>query len=192
VSSILDQILADFPDDDTEIDRTPTEPEAHLRTVDRQRQPSVSTAFDPVDITGVEHDTFSQWLRSKEQVRLAIRDTLGSPKMSLENCIKLYTEHNFKIDDYVEIDFPTDSVYPFREYDRNMKDGWTGKLHQDEYDELMNDIKKKGIQQPGGLEIVKMNGGKYQVYLGEGNHRLKIARELGIKVYPLLFSYRYA
>ena len=182
---IIDDILADFPQL-----RSRRGPDSENYTQPKFTvQPS--SAYDPVKIRGVDHESFAQWARSKDQVRLAIRDHLGSPKMSLENCIKLYTEHNIKIDDYVQIEFPTESVYPYREYDREMKDGWTGKLHQDEYIELMSDIKRKGIQQPGVLDIVNLKDGLYEVYLGEGNHRLRIARELGIKLYPLTFSYRY-
>jgi hypothetical protein len=179
---IVDDILADFPEL-----RSRGNAAAHPKFT---AQPS--SAYDPVKIRGVEHESFSQWARSKDQVRLAIRDKLGSPKMSLENCIKLYTEHNIKIDDYVVLEFPTHDVYPYREYDRELKNGWTGKMDQDEYIELMSDIKRKGIQQPGVLDIVNLKDGLYEAYLGEGNHRLKIAMALGIKQFPITFYYRFA
>ena len=73
-----------------------------------------SRALTTIIIQGKVPDGFSQWLRSKEQVRQAIQDTMGTPKMSLENCIKLYTHHNIKIDDYVVIEFSPQSIHKYR------------------------------------------------------------------------------
>ena len=181
---ILDDILADFPQ--FRKDLPDTSPRKYPK-------PQPSRARQPVKVKGVKHESFSQWLRSVEQVRQALQEKLGTPKMSLENCIKLYTEHNIKIDDFVVIEFPPQDVYPFREYDRDIDDkGWTGKMMQDEYTELMKSIQQNGIQQPGSLEISNFKDGNYEVLLGEGNHRLKVAMELGLKRYPLTFYYRFA
>jgi len=178
---IVDDILADFPQ--------------FRKTGDRPSQPKFtpqpSKARPPVKIQGVEHEGFSQYLRSVSQVRQALQDHLGTPKLSLSNCIKLYTDHNYKIDDYVIIHFPTTAIYQFREYDREMNDGWTGKLTSEEYTELMKDIEKKGISFPGILEIRHTGNSNYEALLGEGNHRLKIALALGIDSYPMSFSYKF-
>lgn len=176
---IIDDILADFP-------------QFKSRGVDPQPKftPAPSKARDPIKIQGAEHETFSQWLRSVEQVRQACQEKLGSPKLSLQNCIKLYTEHNLKIDDFVVIHFPTSSVYNYREYDRDLDDdGWTGKMTSEEYTTLMKSIQREGISNPGILEIVNRKGGDYEVILGEGNHRLKAAVALQINSFPLTFSY---
>lgn len=178
---IVDDILADFPQFRQER-TTPPQPKF---------KPQPSKARDPVKVQGVEHDSFSTWLRSVEQVRQACQDKLGSPKLSLRNCIKLYTEHNMKIDDFVVINFPTNSVYPFREYDREIENGWSGKMTSEEYTELARDIKTNGIKNPGILEISNFKDGSYDVMLGEGNHRLKAAIDLNIDAYPLSFYYRF-
>lgn len=178
---VIDDILADFP-------------QFRSRGVKSQPKftPQPSKARPPVKVQGVEHDSFSDWLRSVEQVRQACQDKLGTPKLTLENCIKLYTEHNLKIDDYVVIHFPTNSVYPFREYDRELDSSdWTGKLTKEEYIELKKSIQEEGIQNPGILEISNFKDGTYEVLLGEGNHRLKAAVALGINAFPLSFYYRF-
>jgi hypothetical protein len=181
---IIDDILADFP-----------QFRKHLPDTSPRKLPvpQPSKAREPVKVKGVEHDSFSQWIRSKDQVRHALQDKLGTTKASLENCIKLYTEHNIKIDDFVVLQFPTQDVYPFREYDRAIDDkDWTGKMTKDEYEELMQSIQNEGISNPGIIEISNFKDGNYEVILGEGNHRLKIAMELGIKLFPISFYYRFA
>ncbi len=181
---ILSDIIAAFPGSNPIHSKEPIKKSAPapIRT---------STRRDPVVIKGKPTEGFAVWLRSKEQVREALQDRLGTPKASVENCIKLYTEHNIKIDDYVTIEFPTEQVYPFREYDREMNDGWTGKMTQDEYTALVKDVQENGIKEPGVLDIINNKDGTYEVRLGEGNHRLKIAMELGIKAYPLRFYYMF-
>lgn len=176
--SVTDELLGSFsnlkaPDDEL------------VTVTDRE-----SSAREPIKIQGIDHNTFAQWLRSKEQVRHAIQKHLETPKMSLKNCIALYTEYNIKIDDFVTLNFPVKSVLPYREYDRDMKNGYTGKMSQNEYTNLMKDISKHGVKEPGILDI-SVNGADYQIQLGEGNHRLRIAEKLGIEKFPLTFSYRF-
>ena len=179
--SIVDQLIGDFEAPSDNGEQAPRS---------EKIQTPVRTAKEPVKIQGIDHNTFSQWLRSKEQVRHAIQEKLETPKMSLKNCIALYTEYNIKIDDFVILEFPVESVFPYREYDRDMKDGYTGKMDQEEYTDLMKDINKHGIKNPGILTI-SANGADYQVQLGEGNHRLRIAQKLGKEKFPLTFSYTF-
>ena len=143
-----------------------------------------------VKIQGIDHNSFAKWLRSKEEVRKAIQQNLETPKLTLKNCIALFTEYNIKIDDFVVLHFPIDTIYPYREYDREMKDGWTGKMSTEEYTELMKDVNKNGIKEPG-LMHVRGKGADYEVQLGEGNHRLRVAQKLQIETMPITFSYSY-
>lgn len=177
---IIDDIFSDFP-----TYKSSGRPSTPLK------EPPKSSSREPIKIKGINHESFAQWLRSEEQVRKALQDNLGTPKMTLKNCIALYTEYNIKIDDYVTLNFPTKDVYPYREYDREMKDGWTGKMDQEEYTGLMKDIKKNGIRNPGVLDIVNLKNGAYEVQLGEGNHRLRMAIALGIEAFPLHFYYMF-
>ena len=183
--SIVDQIIGDF--------------EAPLDSAPRPEkiQTLPATSRDPVKIQGIDHNTFSQWLRSKEQVRHAIQEKLETPKMSLKNCIALYTEYNIKIDDFVILEFPIKAVFPYREYDRDIKDGsytgrpggWTGSKTSEEYTDMMKDIQKHGIKEPGIMDIIDLKGGMYAIQLAEGNHRLRIAGQLGMDKMPIRFSY---
>lgn len=173
----LSQLLSDFK---TDAPYTPT-----------LKKAPASKARAPIKIKGVDHNSFAQWIRSAETLRKVLQEKFGSPKITLENCIWLYTEYNIKIDDFVVLWFPTADVMSFREYDRDIEDGWTGKMSQEEYTDLMQDIQRNGIKNPGILEISNHHGGMYDVKLGEGNHRLRIAGELGLDKFPLSFSYKY-
>jgi len=179
--NIIDQLLKDFKgvgDDSTSIPKATIKPSAHK-------------SYRPKRVQGVDHNSFAQWLRSKEDVRSALQEKLGTPKITLDNCIKLYADYNIKIDDYVVLWFPTGDVKKYREYDRDMQNGWTGKMTQDEYDDLASDIAGNGIKEPGLLIISADGGADYSAYLGEGNHRLRIAEELEHELFSLTFSYTY-
>lgn len=179
-SDILDQLLADFKDVGDNVTPTP-----------KATKPSSHTGYRPKRLHGEDHDGFAQWLRSKEQVRKAINEYYGAPRITLTRCIQLYTLHNIKIDDPVILQFSVKEIKPYREYDRDMQNGWTGKLTQAEYDELSADIKANGITTPVVLVISSEGGAEYTAHLGEGNHRLRIAGELGQELLPLTFSYTY-
>jgi hypothetical protein len=69
--------------------------------------------------------------------------------------------------------YPTEEVWNLREYTRPVNP------------ELLAAIKKDGIQSPIDITLAK----KGKSYVGEGNHRLAVARELGIKKVPVLFSF---
>lgn len=179
-TDILDQLLADFKGS-----------EEHETLIPKATKPTSHTGYMPKRLHGIDHDGFSQWLRSKEQVRKALQDQFGKPSITLTRCIQLYTMYNMKIDEPVTLYFPLKDVKKYREYDRDMQNGWTGKLTQAEYDELGADIEKNGIHTPGVLIISVVSGADYAAYLGEGNHRLRIAEELGQELFPLNFSYTY-
>lgn len=179
-TDILDQLLGDFEG----VGGNTSIPSATIR-------PSGHTSYRPKRVQGVDHNSFAQWIRSKEGVRQALQEKLGTPKITLDNCIKLYTDYNIKIDDMVTLWFPTDDVKQYREYDRDMQDGWTGKMTQEEYDALVADIGANGIKTPAILSISSIGGADYGVTLGEGNHRLRIAEQLGHELFSLTFSYTY-
>jgi len=179
---VLDQLLNDFESDHTE---------HYMEPETTYAEPGSHTSYRPQRVQGNDQTGFSQWINSKEEVRQNLQSKLGTPKITLDGCIKLYTDHNIKIDDPVVLWFPTADVAKYKEYDRNMENGWTGKMDQEEYDGLMQDIKANGIKNPGILDITNNGGAEYSVILGEGNHRLKIATELGQELFPLSFYYKY-
>lgn len=75
---------------------------------------------------------------------------------------------------------PTSTVAQFREYLR--KPGRSGSLSRKEWDKLKADIAEHGIKQPLKLMWNPKTG---MAWLGEGNHRLAIAEELGLDHVPV-------
>lgn len=58
-------------------------------------------------------------------------------------------------------------------------------MNQERFDELKADIKENGIQEPLILQYYQHSK---SVLLIEGNHRLRIAKELGLKEVPVRVS----
>jgi len=151
---------------------------------------SQSTAYRPRKIKGVDHSgSFSQWIRSEKELRGLLNKYFGSPRLTLDNCIRLYTEHNYRIDDSMTLIFPIRQIDQYKEYDRDLVNDYTGKMTADEFEELKKDIQQTGIRDYGVLNVYRLGGAKYSAILGEGNHRLNIAKQLGIPVMPLKFYY---
>ena len=142
-----------------------------------------------VTVKGVSPEHFAQYVRSKSELIDVLKDKYG--KGSIDHIVRLFAEHNILVADNVEINAPVNELYKYREYDRDMVNGWTGKATQEEYDDLKQQIAAEGIKQAATLDMTRNHdNGNVEVKLGEGNHRLKIARELGIDTMPLRFYYR--
>ena len=71
-----------------------------------------------------------------------------------------------------------DILWSFREFDRKEQPVWSSQY----VSELQNDIQENGIKNP---LILRYNQHHRKAILIEGNHRLMIARELGIKALPV-------
>lgn len=147
-------------------------------------------------VTGKKPDDFVTYLRSESMVRDALSEIYSpgianSPK--LDYIIGLFAHHNMVLVDSIVMDFEPDEVWEYREYDRDPSSGFTGKLDSIEYTELKSDIEENGVKNPISLTMERLksgfNDGDVKVYLGEGNHRLRIARELGLDKIPVRFNY---
>lgn len=110
---------------------------------------------------------------------------------TVEGIAQLFSEENIALRDSVRLQVPVKELNNYREYDRNMRDGYTGKQTEQEYNELKQNIQDKGFDQSQYLvlDLTRTKSGDVTVHLGEGNHRLKIAKELGLKSLPVMFSY---
>lgn len=78
---------------------------------------------------------------------------------------------------------PVKELWPHREYT------WTrskARRSPEEWDKLAAQMDAEGVQDPLHLMIGRRGG----VKIGEGNHRLAIARELGMKTLPVVFHFR--
>lgn len=71
---------------------------------------------------------------------------------------------------------PTSTIYGYREYD------FYDLRHPDEVEKLAQSIAEEGWREPLMLEYYK---GNKMVLLGEGNHRLHSARQLGLTHVPV-------
>lgn len=80
-----------------------------------------------------------------------------------------------------------DELWPYREYTWS-KDNFRLKGHDDNYwDTLKRSIVENGWQQKNPAHVIVGKNG--QIKIGEGNHRLAIARELGIKDVPVRYHF---
>ena len=109
--------------------------------------------------------------------------------MTLDNIIRIFANDNIKVADNFQPMIDITELWKIREYDRKMIDGYTGKNTEAEMKKLTADIKKNGIKEYRYVTIDRRKNGDVEVLLGEGNHRLGIAKAVGIKQMPIMFSY---
>ena len=81
--------------------------------------------------------------------------------------------------------YPVEELWPIREYD------WSSEKHrgdQEEWDTLVASI-KKGFNPRYPIMVSLGKNGVAKI--GEGNHRLAIAKQLGIKMVPVNFIFQH-
>lgn len=164
---ILDDLVADFPDTD-EPEHPPT-----IKTTPRKR-------YDPrVVHKGKPPEGFKRYVRNLE-----------IKTVSLDKIIDMFVNKNIAFADNVILNVPVQDLHNVREYDREMIDGFTGKNTTEEMAEMEADIKKNGITSPGVVTLRRDKNGTVTAIMGEGNHRLSIAKKLGIETMPVRIYYK--
>ncbi len=131
---------------------------------------------------------FKRYMRSEKQLKKVIGDNYSTHKITIERIAQLAANHKIILVDNIVLDFKTKDVWPWREYTRDLTGDWSGGNTKSEIDKLRKDIQKNGIKNPLMLHISRQDKG-VNVYLGEGNHRLGLALELGIPKVPVRFYY---
>jgi hypothetical protein len=122
--------------------------------------------------------SYPVYIRSIAKLKEALKEKYGNPKITLDNIIKLYAEFDMKLtDNLLEFDFPVKDLDRYKEFDR----GTTSNLSDEDMESLKADIKKNGITDYGVFEMRKKRNGDVIAFLGEGNHRLHIAKQLNIR-----------
>lgn len=102
-----------------------------------------------------------------------------------------FGKQNIKPSEADKFEFPVEDLWKYREYDRLGADAW--KLPE-EVQKLKDSIQKEGIKEPLSLTVgtptrpVTKGQGAVPVdaKLDEGNHRLALAKALGIKKVPVV------
>ena len=86
--------------------------------------------------------------------------------------------------DHYFVMYPLEEVWPWREYawERN-----EARRSPEEWDELKQEMADGWKTNDPAIFIASRGG---ESYLGEGNHRIAIARELGIKEIPVRFIFQ--
>lgn len=119
-----------------------------------------------------------------------LKEHFKDSTVSLKSITELFAHHNIALRDSEQLMVPTEQLIHYREFDRKVVDNWTGKMSGEEREELKQNIKEKGFDKTQYLMLtIIREPDRVEVYLGEGNHRLSIARELNIKKLPLKFHY---
>ena len=74
----------------------------------------------------------------------------------------------------------------YKEYDWNKKHFRKRDIDPKYWDKLAKSIKKEGIKEPIYLILYK---NERRGIIGEGNHRLGVAKEIGLKEFPVIIEY---
>lgn len=114
-------------------------------------------------------------------------------KTSKNTPLKKVADRYFKTGDKLYDVRWTDGEYHImanvRDLEKIKEHDWSRKrsrIGPERYEELYQDIKKNGIKLPVQVMLYQHEG---RAKLGEGNHRLAIAKELGIKKIPTVFVF---
>jgi len=118
--------------------------------------------------------------------------------MSVEQVIENWAENNMKARERV-YKVPIDQLWPYREYNWNRKNSREGELKVDnittwvwgpiKWDAIKESMKKEGWKDGSWLTLyIGQEDGS--AYLGEGNHRIVIAKELGMKEVLVVYGFR--
>jgi len=112
-----------------------------------------------------------------------IADYFGvDDKMSIKEIAEEWENGNKGYDSRLHGYWPAKELWPYREYT------WTKDKNRGGWDELYESIKERGMKKDDPIILSVFKNGK-KPKIGEGNHRLAIARELGIKKVPVMLFF---
>jgi len=148
---------------------------------------SSTSNFVLIPAPKTELPTFTQYVRSLSALESALKEHKLS--FTIYNIAKLFADHNIALADNTILKLKVDNLWEYREYDRRPGMGQS-KGDDNYYDKLKADIEKHGITEPLILNIQRKNDNSVEVFIGEGNHRLVIARELHKQFLDVRIYYR--
>lgn len=125
-------------------------------------------------------------IESIDELYSTLENVYGN--ISIDNIIGLYIDHDIIVSETVVVTLPIPEISKYREYDRS-RSIYCSKRTPMQFDELYEDIKTNGIQQSGRIRIERISNDDVEIILGEGNHRLSIATQLGFDHMPIVFRF---
>lgn len=132
----------------------------------------------------------SKDMSNKDNVVLDKEDAKFKNNANIEDIIDLFVNDNIEVSPDAILNISPTALHRYREYDRNPSSGWTGKKTSEEYEEQKKYIKKNGIQKPLVFELKRLDRFNTKATLKNGNHRNRIANELGLSSVPVRFKYK--
>lgn len=143
--------------------------------------------FKPRIFPGKFIDTTPTIIESIAELNLIIQETYNH-SINLIDIIKLFGEHNMLVSENLIVQLPVEDIDLVREYNRD-RAIYSSRRTPEQYDELMEDIKINGIQQHGRIRLRRDDDYNIEAILGEGNHRLSIAKLLKLSTMPVRIIY---
>lgn len=107
----------------------------------------------------------------------------GKPP-AIKEVIRQWIKGNKAYDDRPHAWYPIEEVLPYREYKWSRE---KARRSPEEWDELKQKIKNEGFDPENPIIVLVGKNGKAKI--GEGNHRLAIAHELGLERVPVMFMF---
>lgn len=138
--------------------------------------------------TGYYHEGIEEIINNIPRLLIRLQECVHSNNITLLNIIKLYGEFNIKITEDLILELNVSEIDKVREYNRS-RNIYCSKRNPEEFDELYEDIKQKGIQKEGRIRLSRNEKYEVAAILGEGNHRLAVAKLLGISTMPIAIRY---
>lgn len=135
-----------------------------------------------------KYDKYKDWVPVTPEVKHSIyyKTSKNTP---LKKIAKRYYATGDKLYDVDWVRGDYHIMAPVKDLDSIKEHNWSRKKSRrsaEDYEELYQDIKNNGIQQPIQVFLYQYEN---RAVLGEGNHRLAIAKELGIKKIPTVFTF---
>lgn len=91
-------------------------------------------------------------------------------------------------DSSMPVMFPIEEIWPYREYTRTRYAGFNT---PEEWDALVESMAAEGWDPEQPLHFIVYRNPERAPKVGEGNHRLAIARQLGIRSVPVWFHFQH-
>lgn len=143
--------------------------------------------FKPRIFPGNFQDSQPTIIESVDELQQIIK-SIYNRSINLVDIIKLYGDHNMQLAEHIILELSVNDVYLVREYNRD-RAIYSSRRSPEQYDELMEDIKTNGIREHGRIRLRRDDDYNIEAILGEGNHRLSIAKLLNLSTMPIRIIY---